>query len=231
MALAWYIDEPPPTAMIPSAPDALYWAVAILVCTSVGLDVVSANTPAAATPRASSTLARIPDALMPASVTMNGRVMPLFLASAASCFSAPASNTHWVRKFMTGMGHTPAETGNGAMFPTGARKFKPFLGGRLTCPAQPQHCGRPEHPLRVPTAVCSICGATDFVSIRTNTYSRARVARRADARQTGQFRALIQRRSERHHSPDCGKHCDEKPPLRRPDGGHLSDRICRHSFG
>ena len=65
--------------------------------------------------------------------------------------------------------HSSREQGKGAMFPTGGRKFKPFLRGRRLPLEHTRSVRWPELPLRVPSAFHSIWAAADFVSIRTIT--------------------------------------------------------------
>jgi hypothetical protein len=97
IALAKSMDEPPPKAMIPSAPAARYASAAFADALSVGFAGVSVNTPAGWLPSAASSVSSRPLAFNPASVTTKGRATPRPFSTFGSCASAPKSKVHWVR--------------------------------------------------------------------------------------------------------------------------------------
>ena len=91
--LARSIDEPPPTATMPSQPSARYIAAASITASSVGFGGVSWKTrTSAAPPIVATTRSRRPAAATPRSVTTRARRMPRRVSSPGSSFSAPKSN-------------------------------------------------------------------------------------------------------------------------------------------
>ena len=87
--LAMSMLDPPPSAMMPSAPDLRYLSVASRAWDSIGLGRVSSKMPAGSPDSASVIRSSRPAALMPGSVTIKGRVTPSPVSVFCSMLTAP----------------------------------------------------------------------------------------------------------------------------------------------